>query len=176
MPLLRDQTGIRLLVFSLNILYFGGQKNEPGMRIWLSAFISFFFFCHSLDAQSVYPISTEARQSASRFAELYTLGDGQVESIAKIEARLERHLSNISTLRSTDPAKYIEKLQAAYDGREHSIRRVLSADQLRAFQEDAKWMRTRRAEQRIDIVKSGGSRIDAEEKALGMQWEANPSR
>ena len=131
---------------------------------------------HAASAQSAYPVSAEARQSAFHFSELYNLDADQTESIANIEARLERHLATILTLRQTDSRQYLEKLQAAFLGREHSIKNVLDSSQLDDFTRDAKWMRTRRAEQRIETVQAGGSLAEAEEKALSLTWEADPAR
>jgi len=143
---------------------------------WISTLAAFLLAIQGIGAQTLYPISTEARASADHFAKLYELNQEQSQRIASIEARLERHLDNISPLRDSDLATYLSKLQAAYEGRQNSISTILNDSQTRIFQLDTKWMRRRQAEQRIESVKAGASRIEAEEAALSIKWEANPDR
>lgn len=143
---------------------------------WISTLGIFLLAIQSIGAQTLYPISAEARASADHFAKLYDLDQEQSQRVASIEARLERHLDNIAPLRDSDSETYLSKLQAAYEGRRNSISTILNDSQTRMYLLDMNWMRKRQAEQRIASVKAGASRIEAEEAALGIQWEANPDR
>ena len=134
-----------------------------------------FFSCTAIAwGQNSWPISEEARNSAAHFAKLYELDAEQTQRVVQIEARLERHLTNIAGLRDSDPEKYLQKLKAAYLGREHSIRAALQQEQARAYRQDMMWMRKKRAEKRIDLVREGRSLLEAEEQAYALLWQEQP--
>lgn len=139
-----------------------------------ATFLVLFSFIAISWGQDSWPISKEARASAAHFSEIYELDADQTSRVAQIEARLERHLANISGLRKSEPDQYLQKLKAAYLGREHSIRATLELDQARTYRRDMMWMRKIRAEKRILLIREGRSLLEAEEEAHALKWEPQP--
>ncbi len=131
---------------------------KQALAILLLAFLNIV----SLAAQSTQPAAQPAKTAvtnpqAVRVTEAltakYTLTTDQAKQMYQIQVRKLRNESELATLKTTNPALYLTKLDNLQTGTQGSIRRILQTkEQVQVYQKTRTEQRTLRAAKRKELL------------------------
>lgn len=122
-------------------------------EILLSCFV--FLFTVGLYAQQDAKELNSAQVVADQLAAKYQLDTKQSAEMLKIQTRLLRNESEIASLKTSDLPKYLNKMEAIEKGINFSIRKMLTTDQRKIFDQAKHDLRTKRANLANQMHKEG---------------------
>lgn len=107
------------------------------------------------------PHDTQAQAATELLTTKYTLTPDQAKQMYTIQLRKQRNLSEIESLKTTDPAKYNAKIASIQNGTTGSIKRLLkNKDQQKLFQQTQAEVRKLKAQKRKELVSKGASKVE----------------
>lgn len=107
---------------------------------------------------------SEAKAATELLTAKYALTPDQAKQMYTIQLRKQRNLSEIESLKTSDPVKYNAKIASIQNGATGSIKRLLkNKDQQKLFQQTQAEVRRMKAQKRKEMVAKGASKeeIDA---------------
>jgi hypothetical protein len=123
-------------------------------------------------AQQQQAASNPARVATDQLIEKYKLTNRQATRMYKIQVRKQETLAKIEPLKTSDPAKYRQKLGSLQKGTLGSIQLVLGSQQQHAiFLQTQSDVRVQRSKVRTDLQKSGAAPEAIEEAELALYVE-----
>lgn len=136
------------------------------MKQILIVFGLIFFTVSAVFSQDVTPPTGNEQDSKAQAAtELlttkYTLTPEQAKQMYTIQLRKLRNLSEIESLKTSDPAKYNAKVASIQNGTTGSIKRLLNnKDQQKLFQQTQAEVRKMKAQKRKELASKGASKAE----------------
>lgn len=107
------------------------------------------------------PHDAQAQAATELLTTKYTLTPDQAKQMYTIQLRKQRNLSEIESLKTSDPAKYNAKIASIQNGTTGSIKRLLkNKDQQKLFQQTQAEVRKLKAQKRKELVSKGASKAE----------------
>lgn len=125
-------------------------------------------FATTLSAQNK-QLSKASIDKIKKAQSTFSLDEEQTVSFRKIVERNANNMADIEALKTSDPALYQQKMMAAIQGNEASVKRLLNAEQLKIYQAEKLKKRNARAAFVTELKKQGKSKVEMQ-KAL-IDWE-----
>jgi hypothetical protein len=104
-----------------------------------------------------------ARTATQDLTTKYALNGDQAKQMYTIQARKQRNLASIESLKTSDPKLYDAKLQSIQKGTLASIRRILNnKEQVTRYEETQREVRNQKAIKRKEMTAAKASKADIE--------------
>jgi hypothetical protein len=117
-------------------------------------------------------VENAARTSTDLLSKKYNLNEDQSMRMMTIQVRKLTNLSQIESLKTTDNAKYFQKLKNIQSGTLGSIRRLLvGKEQMAIYQKTQAELRTEKAKKRKQMASKGLSKTEIEQALLDIYLE-----
>jgi hypothetical protein len=134
-------------------------------------------FCVNIFAQTTTTaqngvVETAARTNTDFLSKKYNLNEDQSKRMMTIQVRKLTNLAQIESLKTTDNAKYFQKLKNIQSGTLGSIRRLLvGKEQLAIYQKTQAELRTEKAKKRKQMAGKGLSKAEIDQALLDIYVE-----
>jgi len=133
-------------------------------EILLSFFV--FLFTVGLYAQQDVKSANLAQVAVDHLAEKYQLSKKQSAEMLKIQTRKLKNEGEIASLKESNLAKYLDKVQALEMGTNTSITKILTPDQRKIFDQAKHDLRIKRAQLANRMHKEGKWPIEIKQATL----------
>lgn len=107
-----------------------------------------------------------AQEMTDELVAVYQLNDQQTTQMLVIQERKIRNLEEIETIKVSDNRKYRHKYRAIQQSTDASIRRMLSSEQMKVYQQRRAEWRKKRAARVLELKESGIELQELEDKLL----------
>jgi hypothetical protein len=147
------------------------------MKQILLVFSLFLAFGFHANSQAVTPPANSsdnpvARATTEQLKTKYNLSADQAKQMYTIQVRKLRNFSEIESLKTTNPAKYLAKVTSVQNGTLGSIKRLLNnKDQVQLFQKTQSEVRAAKAVKRKELYSKGLEKKAIEAELLNIYAE-----
>ena len=127
----------------------------------------FFFLAVAIqiNAQTAKGITDFALDQTEKLTQIYNLTPEQVKQMTVIQQRKIKNFADIQSLKETDPEKYAAKVKSIQYGTDGSLRKMLTRDQLKIYQDQQIAKRKIKAD-KIAALKEAGASQEEIKKAM----------
>lgn len=136
-------------------------------KIFLSCIV--LLFTVGLFAQQNVKTTNPAQTITDQLVTKYQLDKKQAAEMLKIQTRKLRNESEIATLKTTDLAKYLAKVESLETGINFSFRKMLTVEQRKIFDQEKHDLRTKRANLANLMSKQGKLPIEIKQATLDIK-------
>ena len=118
------------------------------------------------------PGSDPAREATTRLTGKYQLDEQQQKLVYTIQTRKLRNLAAIESLKTSDPDRYLAKLESVQKGTQASIQRLLKTpEQVQAYNQTLAEQRRQRSARLEEMKAAGASKTAIAEALAGIYLE-----
>jgi len=133
-------------------------------KLFLSCMV--LLFTVGLFAQQDVKATNSAQIITDQLVTKYQLDKKQAAEMLKIQTRQLRNESEIASIKTTDLATYLTKVEALETGTNFSFRKILTVEQRKIFDQEKHDLRTKRAALANQMNKQGKSPIEIKQSTL----------
>lgn len=133
--------------------------------------ISLLFFAGSIMAQAETE-KTPAQKDAEALVAEYQLNDDQAAEMLMVQERKYRNLKEIEPLMNQDVKLYLRKLRALVSANDASFHRILSEEQLVAYNQKQKDLRQQKAQLYKAMKDAGANQFEIDKKLIQLDLES----
>ncbi|MCC6723391.1 MAG: hypothetical protein IT258_02695 [Saprospiraceae bacterium] len=134
--------------------------------------LALIFVAFSAMGQTTEAPNPKAREATEKLTKTYSLSPEQQAEMYKIQERKLRNLSEVESLKASDPSTYIAKIRSIQKGHHLSLERLLNADQIKIFRDEQHDLRMRKSTAYKELSSSGASQQEIDRKMIDFDIEA----
>ena len=112
-----------------------------------------------------------ALEKTSELTEILSLDVEQQEKVLRIQQRKDQQLSEIITLKDTDPQKYQQKLAGIHKGNEIAIQTLLNREQLESYHLQRVEIRRQKGKLYKQMKAAGASKQDIDQALKQLEYD-----